>query len=184
MSEGKTITGSLWTKWHTPKNQMRLSFSQFLKVGCYIGDVRNKFLRLRPNTVKSYVLVSFLKMKTLEELCKFILNFFLLDYALWFLCVWFFVWFFFCFCLKRFLLYLWQIILLQLLQICIIIHVPKHCWFDWMNWIGNWNELIFFKIKIWLHVYLYKVEKDYCIRKFIFRLCFYSDYFLPLGLRW
>lgn len=92
--------------------------------------------------------------------------------------------FFLCFCLKWFLLYLWQIILLQLLQICIVIHVPKHCWFDWMNWIGNWNELIFFKIKIWLHVYLYKVEKDYCIRKFIFRLCFYSDYFLPLGLRW
>ena len=60
MSEGKTITGSLWTKWHTPKNQMRLFFSQFLKVGCYIGDARNKFLRPRPNTVKSYALVSFL----------------------------------------------------------------------------------------------------------------------------
>ena len=143
MSEGKTITGSLWTKWHTPKNQMRLFFSQFLKVGCYIGDVRNKFLSLRPNTVKSYVLVSFLKMKTLEELCKFILNFVLLDYAL---CFFFLV--FFCCCLKWFLLYLWQIILLQLLQLCIVIHVPKHCWFDWMNWIGNWIELIFFKIKI------------------------------------
>ena len=69
---------------HTKKNQTCLSFSQFLKVGCYIGDVWNKFLSLRPNTVKSYVLVSFLKMKTLEELCKFILNFVLLDYALCF----------------------------------------------------------------------------------------------------
>ena len=92
MSEGKTITGIHNEQNDThQKDQMRLSFSQFLKVGCYIGDVRNKFLRLRPNTVKSYVLVSFLKMKTLEELCKFILNFFLLDYALcFFVCVGFF----------------------------------------------------------------------------------------------
>ena len=144
MSEGKTITGSLWTKWHTPKNQTCLSFSQFLNVGCYIGDVRNKFLRLRPNTVKSYVLVSFLKMKTLEELCTFILNFFLLDYALWyFVCVVFCV-FFLVFLPK-------MIFIVPLTNHFITIVTNMHCnsctktllvWLNELNWKLKWTDFL------------------------------------------